>query len=429
VNQTIWNYGAVGRESGIHSALGKSTRPATIWRGGRLALAASVFLLPWHLHGLGVRVPDQDPCATARGNAFVATADNPSAIYYNPAGITQLEGNEVRAGVYAITLQSTYTSAATGKETDSKRAYQGVPQVYYTHSFNQFPVAAGLGLYAPYGLSLDWPDDTGFRDIAKEGSITYLTLNPVLALRVSSVLSIAAGPTLNYSEAKLRRGIGLPGDDFRFQGDDTAVGFNLGILWQMYPKLSFGASYRSPTTLNYDGHTDNTYTGSQSASAEFHFPRNIIGGISFRPTTNWNFEVNVDWTDWDSLNTVLVKQSPPLQLPFNWRSSFFYEFGATRFFGNGMHVSAGYIYSENSVPDASFNPAVPDSDRHIFSFGVGQQYQRLRWDAAYQFAWGPARTVSGSPVNINPFTGAAESADGRYEFISHALTVSLGYSF
>src|SRR5438093_8935864 len=101
-------------------------------------------LLPTTLFGLGIRIADQDPFATARGNAFVATADNPSAIYYNPAGITQLEGNEVRAGVYGITLQSTYTSAATGKETDSKRAYQGVPQVYYTHSFNQFPVAAGL---------------------------------------------------------------------------------------------------------------------------------------------------------------------------------------------------------------------------------------------------------------------------------------------
>ena len=145
--------------------------------------------------------------------------------------------------------------------------------------------------------------------------------------------------------------------------------------------------------------------------------------------TNWNFEVNVDWTDWDSLNTVVVKQSPPLQLPFNWRSSFFYEFGATYYFGDNYRVSAGYIYSENTVPDSSFNPVVPDSDRHIFSVGLGKTYKRLRWDAAYQLAFGPTRTVSGSPFNTNPFTGAVESADGRYEFISHALTVSLGYTF
>lgn len=36
----------------------------------------------------GFRLADQDAFATARGEAFVATADNPSAVYYNPAGIT-----------------------------------------------------------------------------------------------------------------------------------------------------------------------------------------------------------------------------------------------------------------------------------------------------------------------------------------------------
>src|SRR5208282_4068763 len=57
---------------------------------------------------LGVRVPNQDASAIARGNAFVATADDPSAIYYNPAGITQLDGQHVRAGVYGIYLNDHY---------------------------------------------------------------------------------------------------------------------------------------------------------------------------------------------------------------------------------------------------------------------------------------------------------------------------------
>ena len=43
-------------------------------------------------HALGIRILHQDPDATARGEAFTATADKPSAIYYNPAGLTQLEG-------------------------------------------------------------------------------------------------------------------------------------------------------------------------------------------------------------------------------------------------------------------------------------------------------------------------------------------------
>src|SRR6266576_5722952 len=63
-------------------------------------LFSSVLLFPISAKAVGFRLPNQDPEAIARGNAFVATADNPSAIYYNPAGITQLEGNNLRAGIY-----------------------------------------------------------------------------------------------------------------------------------------------------------------------------------------------------------------------------------------------------------------------------------------------------------------------------------------
>src|SRR5207302_10244043 len=55
---------------------------------------------------LGIRIPDQNPEATARGDAFAATADNPSAIYYNPAGITQLDGTRALLGAYAITSEA-----------------------------------------------------------------------------------------------------------------------------------------------------------------------------------------------------------------------------------------------------------------------------------------------------------------------------------
>lgn len=59
--------------------------------------AAAVW--PLTVHGSGVRIAQQDAAAVAQGNAFVATADNPSAIYYNPAGITQLEGQNFRSGL------------------------------------------------------------------------------------------------------------------------------------------------------------------------------------------------------------------------------------------------------------------------------------------------------------------------------------------
>jgi long-subunit fatty acid transport protein len=47
--------------------------------------------------------------------AFVATADNPSAIYYNPAGIARIDGTHVRGGLYGIYLAPSYEAPVENK--------------------------------------------------------------------------------------------------------------------------------------------------------------------------------------------------------------------------------------------------------------------------------------------------------------------------
>jgi long-chain fatty acid transport protein len=390
-----------------------------------------VVVMPVWVHGLGIRVADQDPAATARGNAFVATADTPGAIYYNPAGITQLRGHNVQAGFYGVYLESEYTSPF-GEESTTQNDFEVLPQFYYTFMPQKLPVAFGLGFYSPYGLEMDWPDDTGFRTLATEGRVTYFTLNPVVAWQIVPALSVAAGPTFNYGETDLRRGLAVPGDEFKFEGDDTSVGFNLGLWWHPHRQHAFGISYRSATRMDFSGHSSiRSYvpmipSGSQAAHASMPFPQHIVVGWSFRPTPRWNLEFNIDWTDWEQLDEVTLNQaSGDVALPFHWSSSFFYEWGVTYYFNHGLHASLGYIFSENSVPESVFNPLVPDSDRHIFSAGIGQKRNRWRWDLAYQYAIGPSREVNESQIS----SALGESADGRYQFNSHACTLSIGYEF
>src|SRR5689334_18205600 len=99
----------------------------------RLATATLCLLAPLHAAAVGFRLPNQDPEGIARGNAFAATADNPSAIYYNPAGITQLDGLQVRAGLYFISADTTYKSP-TGVKAETDTTFQTVPQFYATYS-------------------------------------------------------------------------------------------------------------------------------------------------------------------------------------------------------------------------------------------------------------------------------------------------------
>src|SRR5439155_303331 len=95
-------------------------------------------------------LPDQDAFVIGRGMAFVATADNPSAIYYNPAGITQLSGSNVRGGIYGIYLDPSYQPFAPATGTfDNKDLYHAIPKFYLTHTLENGPLSYGLGLYSP----------------------------------------------------------------------------------------------------------------------------------------------------------------------------------------------------------------------------------------------------------------------------------------
>src|SRR6185369_3012505 len=194
----------------------------------------------------GFRLPDQDAFATARGEAFVATADNPSAIYYNPAGITQLRGHNLRGGIYGIYLNPNFSSPSGGTFHNENQLH-AIPQLFYTYGPETFPLSFGLGLYSPYGLSTKWPQDTGFRTVGTEASLTYFTFNPVVALKVLPNLSIGAGITVNYADVKLEQGLlwpNQPYDNFEFKGNAWDVGYNLGVLWQPHEKVSIGASFR-----------------------------------------------------------------------------------------------------------------------------------------------------------------------------------------
>lgn len=413
-----------------------------------VALACALIVtLPSLSPGLGIRIADQDARATARGNAFSATADNPSAIYYNPAGISFLyapgtvpvpvpggkgsvpmqdstaEGGLItRLGLYSITLGSTANLGPLGVH-DIDHRWQSTGNFYATWKNPGSKFTFGLGMYTPYGFGI-WYDETWpLRQIAISGNISYATLNPVVSWQISDTLSLAAGPTINYARTSLKQGIIAPGDGFTFEGEGWAVGLNAGLMWRPHPKHSFGVTYRSQTAVNFEGNSVTSIPGfislREQASAGIQFPQHIIFGYSFRPTPKWNLEFNLDWTDWDTLNTVnLLKPTGPVGLPFNWQSSFFYEFGASYTFDCGLVASAGYIYSENSVPNGSFNPLLPDSNRHIFSVGLGKKWKNWDFDVAYQFAHGPERTVlQGSP------------ADGTYQFDSHAISISAGYRF
>jgi long-chain fatty acid transport protein len=407
----------------------------------------------WKASANGFGLPDQDAFATARGEAFVATADNPSAIYYNPAGITQLAGNNFRGGLDSVYYQPTFQPPP--GQANSGQTYNGLdnsaylPQFFYTHTAKTVPFSFGLGVYAPFGGNMNWPQDTGFNTVATSGSLKYITINPVVAVKLSPTLSIGAGAMVNYGKISMDQGLLTyptpQANFFNFTGDGWNVGYNLGLLWQPHPKISFGATFRSSASLNFQGNTDfqlqpHPYPtpAQRNASASFTFPLTAVLGVSCRPTPKWNLEFDANCTDWSSFGTVNIEQSgPPVNSPFHqnvpvnlaWQASWMFEFGVTRYFESGWHMSAGYAFNQNSVPDEYYTPLATDMSRHFFSVGTGFKGKRFDFDVAYQFGYGPSHAVNGSTPSTIPGQYAGQTADGTYGFTSHAMIVSVGMHF
>ena len=458
----------------------------------RTVLPSLLVLLPTMAFGLGTMIPDQDAEATARGNAFTATADNASAIFYNPAGIMQLgDGFTTRTGLYGIQVQDQYQPLpgdSKGKDSWNHQTWSPVPQFYLSYHPKDQVFSFGLGVYSPFGLKMEWPDDASFRAAGVYGSEEFIAVNPVFAVQVTRTLSVGLGISANYIDAELREGLtSMPGDYFSFKGNGLDVGGNAGILWKPTERQSVGISYHSPVSGDLTGHTQEGLNSSERSASEagnaqiaagkqqlnqaiqqinslpipasnkaalisqaqaqynaslaaagvpasgsfptsfptlpahgtLQFPQYAVLGYSFRPTPDWNLETDVEWTNWSAVRDFTLDRSggSTVIVPFNWKNSFMYEAGVTRLIGP-YKVSAGYIYSENSVPSSTFNPLIPDSARHVVSVGVGRAFGNCNVDLAYQLSIGPKRTI----VNDS-------AADGSYSFLSNAVSISLGYHF
>jgi long-chain fatty acid transport protein len=221
----------------------------------------------------------------------------------------------------------------------------------------------------------------------------------------------------------LRRGIGLvPGDEFHFRGEGWAFGAKAGVRWQPTENWAFGVSYFGPMEINYNGHSSvhPIVPGEKDTFVAGTFPQFIMAGVSFRPNPHWNIEAGVDWTDWDTLNTLTFKGTAFGNVPFplNWKSSYLAHLGASRYFANGYWIAAGYFFSQNSTTDHDFNPIVPDTDLHVGSLGFGHRGEKWSWALSGQVIGGPERHISNG-----------NAGDGSYQFFNQAVNFSVAYRF
>src|SRR3954452_9182821 len=135
---------------------------------------ALVFLgLGHRSHGGAFEVLQQGARASGQAEAFAAQADDPSAIWYNPAGITQLRGTHILAGGYLVVPD--YHFSGPGGEA-SNHILSFLPELYVTSDMGLSRFTFGLGLNNVFGLKEDWGNDSPLNTIFTEGHLSVLNL-------------------------------------------------------------------------------------------------------------------------------------------------------------------------------------------------------------------------------------------------------------
>ncbi len=153
-------------------------------------------------HADGFRNPFQGAAASAQGNAFAAQADDPTAIFYNPAGMTQLHGLQNAVGVQFVSVNVNYTSP-TGVKTQNERPFPiGLPppgQFFLTANLKDLGVRAlgdlsvGLGFLNLYGFALKYPESGPFASSVTFAQLPLLDIKPTMAYKLTDDLSVGAG--------------------------------------------------------------------------------------------------------------------------------------------------------------------------------------------------------------------------------------------
>jgi long-subunit fatty acid transport protein len=263
--------------------------------------AAAGFLAMATAHGAragGLFVPGYGSQAQPRAGAFVAKADDPSALYYNPAGLAKQKGTAIHLGFNFIAFNQTYQRAGAYEVPDegepppwagdpypevSNEAspaigvgrFQGIPLFgVATDLGGVSPVVFGVGLIADHGYpERTIEDDYQFEDpdrppppqrydiIDQDVSAAFPSL--AAAYRVLPQVDIGVRVSWGFAGSKAKQHLwGLPNyaEDVRSDGMFTvdvadnfipAAGF--GLLVRPAASVEIGASYHTQKSLNFKG--------------------------------------------------------------------------------------------------------------------------------------------------------------------------------
>ncbi len=422
---------------------------AKVWLAGWFLGMVASLLVSSQCFAAGFALWEGSARANALGDAVVGRADDPSAIMYDPAGITQLPGLQVESGATGIrtagtisvpanaTLQGTggvlpLSNAAESQNVINEWAL--VPNMYATYQASD-RIWLGLGIFSPFGLSVAFPSNWFGAYNSFYSEVQSVDVNPNIAFKINDQLSVAAGlDAMEFGldlQNRLPEVVGgalLPiglSPISQIKGDTWGYGYNLAVHYKPCKWMAMGISYRSQIT---EGGDMNDYihlaSGAQAAYTVAHssttLPDSLDMGVVFYPADAWSWEIGGMWTRWSNFQSMQFALNAPIYGPANnpltvqknWNDTWRLQTGVEYHLTPHVDLRAGYIYDEEAIPNDFADYVLPSNNRNYFSFGTGIHYGNVALDLSYTYIMIESRDVtnSGSLGYLNPTHQGGENA-------------------
>jgi long-chain fatty acid transport protein len=382
----------------------------------------------------GFQLNEHGARAMAQAGAFAARASDPSAIYFNPAGIAFQDQPAFYGGVTAIIPTSSFfgpLNLNTNAKTEAPSQFFNPINAYIT-----YPVLPDLHVAVavnnPYGLGSKWPDNWVGQTLTTEVNLQSFFFTGAVSYKVLDNLSVAGSVSYVTGSVTLDRTVLLPvspNTKAHLDLKGNNIGWSFGALYKISPDYSVGASYHSAVKIDASGSATFTpyYTvlglpqGDVSASLEL--PATAFVGFAWTPADK-PYQIEADyqyigWASYDQLAFTFKANNSQLIQPKNYNNTYILRIGGEYTIGD-IHLRGGYLYDHSPVDDQHVDPILPDADRDGINLGFGYDFSKnFSVDVAYMLLLFKERQATGTDFLF----------DGTYQTHVNLFGVNVGYTF
>ena len=328
-----------------------------------------------------------------------SSADDASTVFGNPAGMSRLKSEQVSVGAAVLDAKTDITKSRStfgGSSDGDMVPVLAVPMGYYVKPIDEH-WAVGMGFYAPFGLVTNYESGFAGRYFADKSKVSVITFQPTVSYAFNDKVSIGFGPTINRIDGELTADTlnpvtpGRNDGRVKIKGDDTAIGFNAGLLVQATDTTRLGLTYHSKVTYKLDGHTKITgsgfsvFSGSKyDAKLGIDTPESVDFSVTQQLNDDWTLYAGSTWTRWSRLEAITVENSGvPARLggsagPIgtineeqNWHDTWSHAIGAAYQLNKQWVLRTGYSVDQSPTNNTDRSPRIPTGDRQAISFGAG----------------------------------------------------------